>query len=96
MAHDRCNFYFSFWVILCLKNQKFTKKKKTPVDIIILNMITIKLIFFSKLVYLVYLIFAINPVFNQNLEVFLCHFGLKHSFFSFNEHDFSTLELLNH
>ena len=65
MAHDRCNFYFSFWVILCLKNQKFTKKKKTPVDIIILNMITIKLIFFSKLVYLVYLIFAINPVFNQ-------------------------------
>ena len=47
MAHDRCNFYFSFWAIFCpftpLTAQKIKikkKMKKSPGDIIILHMCT--------------------------------------------------------
>ena len=46
-AHDRCNFYFSFWAMFCpftppkdTKNQNFEKMNKTPGDIIILHMCT--------------------------------------------------------
>ena len=43
MVCDKCNFYFSFWAIFCpfgTKNQNFKKMKKTPQDIIILQMCT--------------------------------------------------------
>ena len=47
MAHDGCNYYFSFWGIFCPftppnspKNQNFKKIKKIPGDIIILHMCT--------------------------------------------------------
>ena len=49
VVHDRCNCYFSFWVIFCPllppppnspKNQNFLKMKKLPGDIIILHICT--------------------------------------------------------
>ena len=48
MAHETCNYYFSFWAILCpftrltrQKNQNFKKMKKSSGDIIILHMSTL-------------------------------------------------------
>ena len=50
MAHDGCNFYFSFWAFFALLHplttlktkikKKKNGKKKTPEDIIILQMCT--------------------------------------------------------
>ena len=45
MAHDRCNFHFSFWAIFCpftsiTWKTKIFEMKKTPGDIILLHMCT--------------------------------------------------------